>query len=112
MALATAFTTRLNGGEGAHQNVFVDSITFPGDSAYATGGTAAFSEYFRSKGEPYGARRVINVEGWAIISAVLHVLKYDRVNDKLLVFKADDGTQVANATDLDASTFNATVWSE
>lgn len=113
MALSTAFTLRNLGGEGANQNVFIISITFPGDAAYATGGTASFTEFIRSKDfRLYGGWRVINVEGWGVIGGVLHFLKYDRVNDKLLVFTGADGTEVANATDLSATTFNATVWAE
>ena len=99
--------------EGVATGVGAGVANVPGDGAYPTGGTAAFTEFIRKKEfKLYGGWRVINVEGWAIISSVLHILKYDRVNDKLLVFTGADGTQVADTTDLSATTFNAMVWAE
>lgn len=112
MPLATPFTPVLNGGEGPNQNVFVDSITFPGDTAYPTGGSVAFQNFFQSKATVYGGRRVLHVDGWAYSGGALYLLKYDRANNKLRAFVASTGAEVGDTTNMSSMTVNATVWSE
>lgn len=111
MAILTPFTAAKMGGEGPHQNVFMDAITFPGDSAYAAGGTAAFQDYFHSKGEPYQGRSILHVDGWGYSGGKLYIFRYNHATKKLMMFDGATGAEVANG-DMSAVTVNATVWSE
>lgn len=91
----------------AHGPLFHDRISFAGDGAYPTGGTAAFETTFRTK---IGSTRTIV----AIIAEDCGVYRpsYDYANKKLKVRNLTDGTEVSNATDLSGTTFNITVISE
>jgi hypothetical protein len=91
----------------AHGPLFHDRISFAGDGAYPTGGTAAFETTFRSK---IGSSRTIV----AIIpdDCGVYLPSYDIANKKLKVKGIADGAEVSNATDLSGTTFNLTVISE
>lgn len=87
---------------------FFDLISFAGDDAYATGGTAAFEDAVQAKcGDQ---RKVLGVIGQGCGG---YKVTYDRANDKLQVWQSD-GTdapdvEVDNAADLSAVTFNLIV---
>jgi hypothetical protein len=95
------------------QPVFVDRLSFAGDGAYPTGGTAAFQAKLRAK---TGDQRQI----LAVIPqdcGGYHVV-YDHAADKLKVYHGNndggaDGpaVEVPNATDLSAVTFNLAILS-
>lgn len=88
-----------------------DQIHFPGDGAYAAGGTPGFQALVRAK------LNVGNVEILTIIPGDCggYLPVYDKANDKLKVYYGDnnnaaDGPLVENATaDLSGVTFNLTV---
>ncbi len=86
-----------------------DLITFAGDGAYATGGTAGFQASVRA------ALDEGNVEVLGVISQDCggYTAAYDKVNDKLKVFQVGSGAgaqaQVANTTNLSATNFTLIV---
>jgi hypothetical protein len=90
-----------------------DLISFAGDGAYPSGGTAAFQAYVRS------ALGVGNLEVLGVCAQDCggYVPVYDKTNDKLKVYYGDndggaDGPLVQNATsNLSAVTFNLLVFS-
>jgi hypothetical protein len=96
---------------GAEPPVFLDLVSFAGDGAYPTGGTAAFQTTFRTKVK--SAREIL-----AVIPQDCggYVPCYDKTNDKLKVYFANndggaDGPliEVTSAADLSAITFNVLV---
>lgn len=107
MALGT-FTKKAEAGFSPTDIAGVVNASLVGDSAYATGGTAAFSTFMQTKLER--GVSVIAVFGIGIGGGAGYHLSYDATNDKLLVHVGATGLEVANATDLSAVTFNATVF--
>jgi hypothetical protein len=88
--------------------VFIDRVSFPGDSAYPTGGTTGFLAKLQA---------VIGAD--KAIVAVLpqdcggYTPVYDYTNDKLKVYYSDNNNtsdgpaiEVPNTTDLSGTTFN------
>jgi len=111
MALANvALVTGENSSAGAGP-MFADLLSFDGDAAYPTGGTAGFQASFRTAigGK---TREVVSVIGQDCGG---FVPVYDKTNDKLKVFKQSgaDGAlaEVANNADLHASAFHVLVLS-
>lgn len=90
----------------AYSNIFCVTLECPGDSAYPTGGTAALSTYISTAlaSLKKGVVDIVAVFG----GSLLYTCLYNAASDKLLVL---DGTlaQVADTTDLSASTFRLTV---
>lgn len=94
-------------GGQASAPIFVERLSFPGDSAYPTGGTAAFEVAYQAA----------TAQGRTIVTVVSddcgdNKVEYDRVNDKLKVRVISTGAEVANTTDLSGVTFNVTVISK
>ena len=117
MALATPPTFDNYRNEGPTTLSFIDRISFPGDTSYPTGGSASFQSFYHlAEYAPNGltpdGRRIISAFGHAVIGGVLHHAVYDPATDKLLVYTAAGGTEVANATNLSAATFSLTVLSK
>lgn len=90
-----------------------DEIHFPGDGAYPSGGTPGFQALVRAK---LGAG---SVEVLAVIQVDVsgYVLRYDRVNDKLMVFEgnydaADGPLQESSTANLSGVTFRCIVISK
>ena len=96
---------------------FHDRVSFPGDGSYPTNGTAAFAAKFQSVSiaDPRGGSypNVLPFQGRTPIFVVGHSgvyrLQYDITNDKLKVYNTTTGAEVANATDLSGTTFEALV---
>lgn len=106
MALGT-MTWNEHGGEAPSKPRFIDRLSFAGDSAYPTGGTAAFEDSYQAK---IGQRRkVLSVKSE---DCGAYGVVYDRANDKLKVIVLATGVEVANATDLSATTFVVVVESK
>lgn len=87
---------------------FTDRISFAGDNAYPTGGTPGFKALFQAKTKDQ--RQPIAVV--AQDTNGLYSVGYDEVNDKLKVFSVQNHAEVANATDLSATTFVVVVTSK
>lgn len=91
---------------------FLDRISFLGDAAYPTGGTAGFKALFRAKAGDNRTPLAVIVEDCGGYTAT-----YDVTNDKLKVWygntDAADGPniEVPNATDLSGVTFKLAVLS-
>lgn len=92
--------------------VRLDEIHFPGDGAYPAGGTPGFEALVRAK------LVAGNVDVIAIIQidASGYVLRYDKANDKLMVFESDNGgadgpLQQTTTADLSGTTFRVIVLS-
>jgi hypothetical protein len=117
MALATAPTFVDYRSEGPTTLAYVDRITFPGDTSYPTGGSANFQAFYHTaayaaNGLTPAGRKILSVQGHAVVGGVLHHCVYDFANDKLLVYTAAAGTEVAAATNLSGVTFTAVVISK
>ena len=84
--------------------IFLDKVSFAGDDAYPTGGTAAFQTTFRAKVK--AAREIL-----AIVpqDCGVYVPSYDKTNDKLKVRAVSNGAEVSNGTDLSGTTFDLLV---
>ncbi|MDQ3268254.1 MAG: hypothetical protein M3P47_05980 [Pseudomonadota bacterium] len=105
MALGAAtVANRVNHGA---EKVYFDVISFAGDGSYPTGGTAAF-EAFVIAAVGRGALDVV-----AVLSADCGVYRavYVPSTDKLKVL-TEANAEVANATNLAATTFNLIVISK
>lgn len=82
---------------------FVRTITFNGDAAYATGGSANFTAFVR---EVLGGSQAYEVVGLQQLSkSGDNELLYDKNADKLMVLLRSTGAEVANAFDLSAVSF-------
>lgn len=95
------------GGKSASTPVFIDEITFTGDTAYPTGGSAAFEAFIRGatgikEGRTVDA--VIDVTGNAT-----HYPVYDKAANALKMFVRATGVEVANTTNMSATTFRVLV---
>lgn len=80
-------------------------ISFAGDGAYPTGGTAAFAAAVAAK---------LPATGMEILAVVQqnnsdHLCRYDKTNDKLVVQLVSTGAEVANTTNLSGVTFELLV---
>lgn len=112
MALGTPASAGLAGAAPDHQ-VFLQQFTLLADDAYATGGTLLTKHLRRyTTDDAFDMRQVVHAEGWGVLASVLYLAKYDAANDKLLMFLASTGAEVANATDLSDMTLNLTVWAK
>lgn len=100
--------------------IFVDHLAFAGDGAYPTGGTADFEGLFQAALEAAGrsspGREILSISQ---VDASGYVLRYDKANDKLMVFYGDNNNaadgpliEVPNATDLSAQAFRVIVYSK
>jgi hypothetical protein len=79
-------------------------MSFPGDGAYATGGTVGFGVSVKAKiGKSCEILQVIGGD------CGVYLAQYDKTNDKLKVRKIADGAEPTASTDLSATTFNVTV---
>ncbi len=88
---------------------FQEDFSFPGDGAYPTGGTVGFQALVRAATGVKEARTVqavVDISGGATYYPV-----YDRANDKLKVFVRATGVEVADTTNLSATTFRVLVLS-
>lgn len=97
--------------------LFVDQLTFLGDSAYPAGGTVAFSTYYKAALEAAeahaGGREILTVVQQ---DASGYVLRYDKANDKLMVFEAnsdaaDGPLQQTSTANLSGVTFSVMITS-
>ncbi len=114
MALATP-ATALEKTQSKSNPVHFDLISFPGDSLYPTGGTAAFQAFVRT---------CLNKGAVEIIAVIPqdcggYVPAYDKANDKLKVYFGDFDpaaaaplAEVVDTTDLDGVTFRVLVISK
>jgi pyrroline-5-carboxylate reductase len=103
MALGTG-TVVSNDIQAASAPIFIKEISFAGDNAYPTGGTAAFQAYVR-------ALLKMDVQLIAVLPCALNGVynaTYVTASDKLLISIAAN-TEVANATDLSGTTFKLKV---
>lgn len=98
--------------------LFIDRLTFAGDGAYPAGGTVGFSTYLKTAletaGAPSGGREVIGIDQ---VDASGYVLRYDKTNDKLMVFEgnydaADGPLQQTATANLSGQTFSVMVTSK
>ena len=87
---------------------FTDRISFAGDNAYPTGGTAGFKALFQAVTKDQ--RSPIAV--FAQDTGGAFIVGYDETNDKLKVFSVQNHAEVANNTDLSATTFVVVVISK
>jgi len=111
MALGTITVPATGDSKGGGFPVFFDRISFAGDGAYPTGGTASFQAAFREK-----------VSGNREILAVIpedcggYVPVYDKTNDKLKVYEQTNvvtSPLIETATaDLSGTTFNLVIISK
>lgn len=114
MAIDTLVINREIGADTSPIRLF--DITLTGDDAYPTGGTADIESVLRGLLEDARTRfgslsnlRLLSVDNTH--AAATYALYFDRVNNKLLVRALADNAEVANATDLSASTFRLlTTW--
>lgn len=110
MALGS-MTVQAKSGQQASSPTFADVISFAGDGAYPTGGTASFKSLVQSAlGDGRTPLAVLGQDcgGYTPV--------YDLAADKLKVYKSDGNAgplvEVANAADLSAVTFNVVVVSQ
>lgn len=109
MAIASFTIGSNQGGQAASTPLRAIPVSFPGDAAYATGGTADFEGSIQAElGEEVTVLGVLgqDCDGY--------VVQYDRANDKLLVYEAGaDGAaldEIGAGADLHATTFNVLVF--
>lgn len=111
MALDSATGSELDiAGAAASRPTYINKIQFDGDAAYATGGSEDFEQFVRDVTDDQVT--VLGVEGYgynAALTAITHLVRYDKANDKLQVYLLADGLQVAGAVDLSATKFELTV---
>ena len=97
--------------------IFVDQLTFAGDGTYPAGGTENFSTYFRDAMEAAnvhaGGREIVSVTQ---IDASGYVVRYDKANDKLMVFEANSDAaegplQQSSTANLSGVTFSLSILS-
>ncbi len=96
-------------GQKVQSPVFIDRISFAGDTSYPTGGTPDFEDLVQAKvGD---SREIIDIIPG---NCGQYIPSYDKTNDKLLVLDGGTATwtEVANTTPLNGTTFNVTVISQ
>lgn len=109
MALGTA-TQNSKAGAVASAPVFIDDISFAGDSSYPTGGTAAFQDYIRNAAGIKEGRTILAVID--VTGNATHYPVYNKATDKLMMFVRTTGVEVANATNMSGTTFRFQVLSQ
>lgn len=78
------------------------TVRFLGDTSYPTGGYSSIKSKF-------GLTKVDNVIAHPrTTGACVFFLRYDKTNDKMLVFSTVDGTQKSNTSDVSAADFDVT----
>lgn len=102
-----AATINNQGGKAPSSPVFVDDISFAGDSSYPTGGTAAFQAFFRAIAGIKEQRTVLAVIDIGNLATDYPL--YDKANDKLMNFVRTTGVEVANTTNQSGKTFRLLV---
>jgi hypothetical protein len=105
MALGTLTVSASSGGAPSAP-VFRDHVSMPGDSSYPTNGSAFLAAF----------QAAVGVKSARVIDAVHdvggvagHYPVYDKANGKLKIFVRTTGVEVANTTDLSATTFKLLV---
>jgi hypothetical protein len=108
MALDSATGSELDiAGHSPSRPVYINKISFDGDAAYATGGSADFQQFVRDVTEDIVT--VVDATGYGYTAGALtHFARHDHVNDTLVAFVLA-GTEVPNATDLSSVSFELTV---
>lgn len=98
-----AITTGVEAGRSGGPSISMN-LSFLGDDSYPTGGTVGLEALVRTA---VGA----DVEVLAVHAqdCGLFLPVYDKAADTLLVRNLTDGTEVTNATDLSATTFNVMI---
>lgn len=105
MAIGTVtVANRVNHG---YVKVLYDVISFPGDGAYPTGGTAAFEASVRTA----VGRGALDIVAVVALDCGIYSPVYDYTNDKLKV-RTEALAEVANTTDLSGTTFRILVISK
>lgn len=104
MALGTA-TVGDEAGKAPGSPTFIISLSFAGDGAYTTGGTASFQAYVRAA----VSGRAVTVLGVIPQDCGIYRPMFIPSTGRLMVRTMVDGTQVANAADLSGTTFNLLV---
>lgn len=103
--------TRVAAESAAAERLFVDQLSFAGDSAYPTGGSTNFDQFVRDLTND--GRNVIAVIGNDCGANDVHyVPPVGSTPGKLKVYVRATGVEVANATDLSAVTFQVVVFSK
>lgn len=104
----TNFTVGEQQGTQHTSPTLIIRTSMAGDAAYATGGSAAF-EAALAQAVVRSAVEVTAVHGFGLTAgAITHFVRWDNTNGKLLAYVLA-GTQVPNATDLSAVTFDLTI---
>lgn len=104
----TLATERALAGQAPSRPTYLHRLEFPGDAAYATGGSAAVEKFVQDATGDIVTLLTINGYGYTA-GALTHILQHDIVNDTLQVFVLATGAEAANAADLSGVTFQATV---
>lgn len=109
MALGTA--TRVADESTQGDRLYVDQLSFLGDDAYTTGGTADFDGYVQ---DALGDARdiVAVISGDCGDNYCAYVPDAGATPGKLKVFVRSTGAEVAGAADLSSVTFNVVVISK
>jgi hypothetical protein len=102
MALGVMTVVEKANGDGAS---FIDVVTFAGDNSYPTGGSAFEAAFEAKVGHD---RQIMAAFGYGGDNTVEFV---PAAGVGKLKVRAANGAEVANATDLSASTFRVTVLS-
>lgn len=111
MALGTPTTSR----EIKTAPIFKTQLTFAGDGTYPAGGTPNFTTFLKTAlaaaGAPAPGAEVLEV---VQVDASGYVLRYDKANDKLMVFEAnsdaaDGPLQQSSTANLSGQTFSVMV---
>jgi hypothetical protein len=111
MIMALGAGTAVASESAKGDRLFVDAISFAGDSAYPTGGTLDFDGYVQALlGDQRNVLAVVS--GDCGIYMPEYVKNAGATPGKLMVRTMVDGTEVADTTDLSAVTFNVTVISK
>ncbi len=105
MSLGTITFTAQEGAQPSAPS-FVDRISFAGDSAYPTGGTPGFKALFNAKTKDGRTPFAVLSQG------LTHEFIYDLAGDKLIAIVRATGLQVADTTDISATTETLLVFSQ
>lgn len=107
MAIGTMTAAPAVTASGNATPIFLDTVSFAGDSSYPTGGTASFEDAYQTLKK--SDREIIGV---VPLDCGGYVPAYDKANDKLKVYRALYGggaagplVEVTNGVDLSGTTF-------